>query len=86
MTRPQRVAFEKTAELSLATCENFLLDTLELPLPRVETISRHLVTSSLERLATHPQTYPVYKISQGSAQDGTHSEQEVLVPVIDTVH
>ncbi|MGY6566936.1 MAG: type II toxin-antitoxin system RelE/ParE family toxin [Halomonadaceae bacterium] len=59
MTTPLRVVFEATAELSLETCENFLLDKLELPLPRVETISRNLVTTSLERLSTHPHTYPV---------------------------
>ncbi|WP_416137713.1 type II toxin-antitoxin system RelE/ParE family toxin [Halomonas sp. HK25] len=63
MTTPQRVVFETTAELSLASCENFLLDKLELPLSCVEEISRNLVTTSLERLTTRPDTYPVCRLA-----------------------
>ncbi len=76
MTTLQSVVFETTAELSLATCENFLLDKLELPLPRVETISRHLVTSSIERLATHPQIYPVCRLA---LELGINHYRELLV-------
>ncbi|MBA2778419.1 type II toxin-antitoxin system RelE/ParE family toxin [Billgrantia kenyensis] len=63
MTPPLRVVFETTAELSLESCENFLLDQLQLPLSHAEKISRDLVTTSLERLTTHPHTYPVCRLA-----------------------
>jgi plasmid stabilization system protein ParE len=63
VTTPHRVVFETTAELSLESCENFLLDQLELSLPRVEKISHDLVTTSLERLTTQPHIYPVCRLA-----------------------
>lgn len=57
------VIIEETADVSLETCENFLLDRLALPLDRVEAISLHLITTTLERLSTRPDTYPVCRLA-----------------------
>ncbi|SDL01038.1 ParE toxin of type II toxin-antitoxin system, parDE [Franzmannia pantelleriensis] len=57
------VTIEETADASLETCENFLLDELGLPLYRVEDISLHLIATAVERLSTHPNTYPVCRLA-----------------------
>ncbi|TFH84984.1 type II toxin-antitoxin system RelE/ParE family toxin [Billgrantia azerbaijanica] len=57
------VIIEETADASLETCENFLLDRLELPLDRVEAISLHLIATTVERLSTQPNTYPVCRLA-----------------------
>lgn len=57
------VVMEETADASLETCENFLLDKLGLPLDRVEAISLHLIATTVERLSTQPNTYPVCRLA-----------------------
>ncbi|MFC2992521.1 MULTISPECIES: type II toxin-antitoxin system RelE/ParE family toxin [Halomonas] len=57
------VIIEETADASLESCENFLLDKLELPLDRVEAISLHLITMTIERLSSRPDTYPVCRLA-----------------------
>ncbi len=57
------VIFEKTAEASLETCENFLLDKLEIPLDKVEAISLDLIATTAERLSIQPATYPACRLA-----------------------
>ncbi|EWG99786.1 type II toxin-antitoxin system RelE/ParE family toxin [Halomonas sp. BC04] len=58
-----KVTIEETADASLETCENFLLDKLGLPLDRVEAISLNLIATTVERLSTQPHTYPVCRLA-----------------------
>ncbi|TDO10634.1 MULTISPECIES: hypothetical protein [Halomonas] len=44
------IIFEATADASLESCENLLLDKLEIPLDRVEAISLHLITKTMTAL------------------------------------
>ncbi|MGM0534484.1 MAG: type II toxin-antitoxin system RelE/ParE family toxin [Pseudomonadota bacterium] len=57
------VIIEATADASLESCENFLLDKLEIPLDRVEAISLHLITTTIEQLSSRPDTYRVCRLA-----------------------